>query len=560
MHSDLLTKFKFPDEKRIPARDSWSLVSIAFKDSYKYRGKELRDRIISGSLGRPDPERSIIAQKLHELLFDEVISGSSPRTITTEIGNVRRFIEWATRSGLRVSMDTIEDCFLQWAKSLMSDYRTGKQKYISATSSATSTARTLSRLLGLTHGLLKKSGITKRGHGQAFSRGKASKDDLRKSFSFGSLLYDICRSLSLEIVLGPPPIKITLQSGFSWFEPLSNSQNRPLKHKRKPHTQRAMDKNRDNRFGRFRVGLINLRIEAELLLFISQTGMNLSDAAELPNGRFSYSSHIDGYKVWRVYKRRRQGEVAFEIFSEYRTHFESYLKWRNELFPAGPDDILFPLFSDQRQNSFDLPIFSRVRNRCKIVGVEYFGPRRLRHTRINWLLRESHNPELTAEMAQHSQEVLFKYYDAPDHQTALIEISLYYKDFSSSYPSPSPTSCAGGTPEKADNSDLTPDPDCSNPSGCLFCVHHRDQDSFDYIWSLISYRHLKSLELAKLKQTRYGAKSHPAEEVINRITAKLASLKTVSQQHVEWQSEALERVCEGYFHPKWDIFIQLIEM
>jgi hypothetical protein len=66
---------------------------------------------------------------------------------------------------------------------------------------------------------------------------------------------------------------------------------------------------------RTRFPLVNIRIEAELLVFIAQTGMNLSQAHNLRRTQYSYKSTIDGYEV-RDYKERRQGEVLFEIFSD----------------------------------------------------------------------------------------------------------------------------------------------------------------------------------------------------------------------------------------------------
>lgn len=61
---------------------------------------------------------------------------------------------------------------------------------------------------------------------------------------------------------------------------------------------------------RTRSPLINLRIDAEFNFFVAQTGMNASDAYDLPMADYRYSSWEGDYRV-SAYKDRRKGDVEF---------------------------------------------------------------------------------------------------------------------------------------------------------------------------------------------------------------------------------------------------------
>ncbi len=236
-------------------------------------------------------------------------------------------------------------------------------------------------------------------------------------------------------------------------------------------------------------------------MFIGQTGMNYAQSHRLALRNFSYSSDIDGYKV-REYKQRRKGEVLFEIFSEYRSHFERYLEWRRGLFPKSENRI-FPIIrqEDTRETS---PIsFEPIQNACEQAGITWVPPRTLRGTRVNWLLRRSGDPDLTAEIAQHHKQTLLREYDKPSLQLAVNEITRFHlrNDPALAEKMPllavAPGECDGIPEPSPFRPKSAPEPDCKRPSGCLWCEHHRDLDSFDYVWSLGCFRHLKILELSR---------------------------------------------------------------
>jgi len=168
---------------------------------------------------------------------------------------------------------------------------------------------------------------------------------------------------------------------------------------------------------------------------------------------------------------------------------------------------------------------------------------------------------LTAEMAQHTQETLLRIYDQPHHHSAASEISRFHAMSDPGCEPPGPGACINPTPVYvSDPPPKSPPPDCLSPAGCLFCDHYRDIDDSDHAWSLASYRHYKSLELMWNRPTNKGKNDHPAYSTIERITEKLKNFETSSEVRALWVSEAIIRVEEGNYHPKWDGFIRLIEV
>ena len=171
------------------------------------------------------------------------------------------------------------------------------------------------------------------------SRGiHADKQNLEETFSFGQALLDICDGLSINALWGPLPVQITLRtqqtlvewSGLMppeelrWFNPQTSQQH--FNAKKAPQLRAAYS---EDRTLRTRFSLVNLRIEAEMLIFMCQTGMNLSQAHQLRYEQFSFKSIINGFEA-RSYKHRRGGSVLFEIFDDYKQVFKRYLAWRND--------------------------------------------------------------------------------------------------------------------------------------------------------------------------------------------------------------------------------------
>ncbi|WP_124515851.1 site-specific integrase [Burkholderia ubonensis] len=364
---------------------------------------------------------------------------------------------------------------------------------------------------------------------------QAEKQKLSDTFLFGHLLQDICDGLNTRTTLEAPlPIHIPLRQG----KVLTRGGDRTARSER--GTRMGMDE---------RYPLANLRVEAELLMFIAQTGMNLGTASGLKLQHFFYVGHIDGYQV-KEYKARRGGAVLFEIFKEYKPHFERYLAWRRVVFPKS--DRLFPFFNFRGGRADACVSLHRLYKACRDLDVPYVSPRSLRSTRVNWLLRMSANPDLTAEMAQHTKQTLHKQYERASLQRAMVQATRFWSKVDpdlSRTEAVAPGGCAGGAKKSVQASKDVPKPDCLKASGCFWCANHRDVDSLDYVWGLSTFRHLKVIELSKTRLPQRDGEVPPAKLVIDRLDEKLRWFEESTELRLSWVEESRARVNEGDFHP-----------
>lgn len=543
----------------------WDLRPLLYSGGAKTYVRQVADRIANGELGAPIDDRLPLVRLLHDHLASRLAEGALRPTVAASIAILRSFFAWIDTTGRRATLTSAERVYIEYSEHLLHRVRVLRNlSEASAYTYALNLAAMLDNILELKSGLLAKTRLSKPKVRKHVLGADADKQNLEGTAAFVHALLDIADALTVETIRGPVPVTIRLRSGHAFavccrLKPLDN-----LKMMLDPKERRVIQRRRaawaTDTSTRTRYPLINMRIEAELLIFIANTGMNLAQASALRIGNFRYQSNIDGYRVFRVHKGRRGGEVEFNIYSEYRALFERYLQWRNAIIPGSKDDRLFP-FVLVRGAIRRACTFSAISERFKALGLPLVLPRDLRSTRVNWLLRRTQDPQLTAEMNQHSKETLLRVYDQPHHQTALVEISRFLASADPAIAMPGPGACAGSSPTPVPNSPPSaPLPDCVSPAGCLFCTHHRDMDTDDHVWSLATYRRLKSVELAQYRPSPKSAVVHPASSVVDRVTAKLKHFEASSKVRAMWVSEALARVDEGDYHPKWDAYIQLMEL
>lgn len=544
----------------------WDLSFLLYRGGSKAFTRRVGRMIADGELGRPLSERLELAVKIHEALNAKLVGGGSSFTTESCIRAIRDMFIWVDENSYPLDLECAQNAYLSWTDSLVHRYQVVKNlSQSSAYSQASFVGNVLDTVLQRNTPLISISRIRLPLQNKGARGTNAEKQSLAETFEFGYFLQDICDALSVEVVMkGPLPIRIPLRRGGELVEwsayhrpnlieyinslpPITNDSTESQK--LRLASPGFKDWEADGTF-RTRYPLVNRRIEAELLMFIGQTGMNLAQAHQLKLRHFSYFSYIDGYLV-RDRKERRGGEVIFEIFKEYKPHFERYLDWRRQLFPES--DALFP-FTGKGGRSFNLRPQFNLRIVCKRINLKFVTPQELRNTRVNWLLRRSGDADLTASMAQHQKETLLKIYERPSQQRAMVEIIRFWSEHD---PTLSPTHPIG--PGQCDGKPVlmksAPDavlaPDCIRPSGCMWCEHHRDIDSLDYVWSLACFRHLKIIELSRWGAPQQPNDIHPAQHVIDRISEKLRWFAESTTSRAAWLEEALERVEEGNYHPEW---------
>ncbi|MYM96872.1 site-specific integrase [Duganella vulcania] len=527
--------------------------------------------ILAGELGLPLPERIEVVRRAHEAISGKLASGGSQATTKTQIRNLITFVGWVESAGLDLNLETVQTNYVHWTDMLQHRLKVAKAiKPHTAYTLSRSVGQILDHVVGRETPMIELTRV-REPKGRKTPQGRvADKQNLEATFAFGRLMQDICDGLTLDVIWGARPFRIPLRAGGELV------QNAGL-HAPKAAVERTafLESSRlakralrhaayeSNKSPEARRHILNLRILAELLMFIGQTGMNLSQAYQLELRHFSYASDLDGYKV-RDYKARRGGEVLFDIFKEYRNHFERYLDWRRKIFPA--EIRLFPLIRYRGTHESSRPSFLPIQQACKDAGVAWLPPSSLRSTRVNWLLRRSGDTDLTAEMAQHQRETLLHVYERPSQQRAIGEVTRFWRTADPALCKSSPLQAAApgacdGTPSMVLFKPVAATaPDCIHPSGCLWCEHHRDIDSLDYVWALACFRYLKSLELSRYRPPQGAQHSeHPAYHAVMRMSNKLAWFRDSNNARRAWVEEACARIDEGNYHPEWRRLIEAVE-
>lgn len=550
---------------------TWDLKPLLFFGGSRCNIRKVNAKIDQGQLGELQATRLVLVIRFHEILSAKLESGVSRYTVRGKFQQLRVFYQWGDEKGYNLDINNVAKRYIEWTEHLLN--RTRFLREISE-KSAFSLASGVGSLIEET---IDTTGLTIRSRARrpilkkSVLGTKADKQHLSETFNFGRFLIAISEALTAEKVFGRLPLVITLDDEkkleeWSGLRPDSEDLNTPSARNSSHYYKKVLERRerwQTDQTWRTRYPLINLRIEAELLIFISQTGINLSQAQSLTRGNFRYASHNEGYLVKRAYKSRAGGEVEFEIYSEYRVFFERYLRWLDTVFSADDDERLFPLKSPKYMSNRTLHSFERIRDRCNDIGIMYVGPRELRKTRTNWLIRKSGDLTLVAEMAQNTTNTLMNSYEMPHHQLATVEITNFNSKQSKELRAPGPGLCLkpkGDVVSSSAGNSL--EPNCISPAGCLFCTHQRDIESFDHIWSLKTYQRYQAELLLTYRVISSAAedKLSPAERTISQISERLKAFSELGEKHRAWVEESTERVTEGDYHPQWEMFIRILEV
>jgi len=524
--------------------------------------------IDTGKLGRPLIERVELVRLIRESLLNYLEGGGRRETVQSCLDSLKQFFQWADKAtGTKLSLATVEQSYRHWCDALLHRVRVVHDlKERTAHGYGAIVGRVLDRVLVRDKPLIKSTRLSKPKRSHRAVSPKADKQNLEETFAFGHFLLDLADGLSVDSIWGALPLLIPLRNGKTleeWSRLRRSDTLKPPNSKwpaqARQSKRRAAKKRADweaEKSYRTRYPIINLRITAEMFMLMGQPVVNLAQAHQLRMDQWRYKASSQGYEV-RTYKHRRWGPVVFEIYSEYRAVFERYLQWRKAIFPDDPDGLLFPLLGKGGkpvQRRLDRrPEFKLLRVTCKRAGVAFIGPQALRSTNVNWMLRRTADPELTADEKQHAKQTLLGVYEKPSLQRAMVQTQVFWAKHDPTMAPPGPGSCAGQNPHpETDTPPAATQPDCITPAGCLFCVHQRDIDSLDHVWSLASFRLLKSFEpRAHGRAERKEAPLHPADLAIDRITAKLRFIEASSLERAQWVKEALIRLEEGRYHPAW---------
>jgi hypothetical protein len=544
------------------------LTRLLYKGGASLRSTLAYKKIAVNGLGRPLPHRLALIKAFKEELDGRLTFGQSKNSVPHYLVIFSQFISFLDSHDHSFSISDLEASYLEYAEHL---FTLSKLKgSVVGNKTAYHKAATLSSLFGSILGIPESLRLVNRTRlrfkwvsVKAVGR-LAEKQNLEATFKQGKILVNIVEGLALEAIYGAIPLRIQVRAGLIEGDELLLSytmKKAPLPTRYSKDLRGAINAPLVGKLPKARRHMVNLRIQAELLIFIAQTSMNLQQAKEIGRGAMKYKALGDSWLV-RSYKNRRGGEVSFQIYKSYKPFLDRYRAFVDHFFPDSP--YFFPQFDIFGENESlvrsGLSNFKLVREPFTKHGIAWVSPRELRNTRVNWLLRRSGDADLTAEMAQHTKRVLRDKYERPSQQRAMVEVNRFWdkhdpikkKDLKASIIS---SRCIGEPESVTDRPEAVVKPNCINPSGCLWCMHHRDVDSEDYVWSLLTFRYLKTIE-ASMSVSRNDV---PSDIVIGRLSEKILWFKNSSPMRACWVKEAQERIDEGDYHLNWSPIIEFLE-
>ena len=555
----------------------WDLKILLFKGASNIPRKFAITSIDCNEFGKRIDERIPLVVAFHEVICSMISQGKSRALVNSSLEVLWRFFAWSDKNSHEISPDSVITVFKYWTEFHIDRYQIKKEisaiyAYRQTSKMANLIAKAL-KLPGTKPGrnLLLQTRMRKPSEKKRVLGTNADKQNLSSTFEYGHVLAKICTALDVETVRGKLPINIelagetvlTLAGNLRHPDMDINAIQRPSI-RRSAQIARAPLKHDESLFDRHkRSAILNLRVEAELLIFIAQTGMNLSQAASLEKERYRWKSNGEDIEVFRVYKGRRNGDAIFRCFKVYKQHFERYLVWLDQTGFSEHDSRLFPILCRGFIRAKGAILrFSTSKEAFRKINLTFIGPQQLRKTRINWLLRHSRNLELTSEQMAHNKEVLLRDYEMPHHQSAAAEIIRFHNATDPALSPPGPGVCIDKRhePELISNfPSEAPNPDCVSPEGCLFCTKHRDIMSAEYCWKLASHAYLKTLETALYKPSK-KQEIHPGYRVIDLIAQKLDAIASGSEIRAMWVRDAKDSIRSGRYHPYWSGYINMLEI
>lgn len=554
----------------------WDLQVLLYKGAASVKRNVVMQSINEGEFGDLIEDRIFLVVKLHEIVNSYLTRGLSQNTVKGHLQKIQFFYSWLDTNDQLSTEEYIIPSFKAWTEHLLNRIKVNKDiTQITAYKQASIIANLIAKALDLPgtrpgHSLMLTTRLKRPKKPTKVLSTKADKQNLVDTFEFGHTLTTICNHLDIKTVRGSLPIEVLLNENklltvagnlIDPYLDVSTIKNSGAK-KRAIIARQALAENTSLLETYKRSSILNLRIESELMIFIAQTGMNLSQAVALSKNNYRWQSDGEDYEVFRVYKGRRKGEAIFRCYKAYRDHLQAYLDWLDKTELSQSDERLFPMMSrGMIRAKTSRASIGTLRGFFKKHNLIFINPTQLRNTRINWLLRQTNDLNLTAEQMGHTTEVLLKDYLRPHHQRASSEIIEFHNLIDPAQLTPGPGLCVDSHQPKqvVDFPENAPKPDCISPEGCLFCEKHRDVMSSEYCWKLASHLQLKRLETNLYKPSENNH-IHPGNLVMDRITSKLKAISDGSEIRNIWVEDAQNSIRSGKYHPAWDGYIRLLEV
>lgn len=543
-----------------PYEESLDLRWLLYKGATSIHRRNVKKAIESGHLGQPQLALLPLLEAIHGKLQTDISAKTLGRSSIASFWNVlKHFVGFAETTKPPLTVFTARSLYLAFCahtKSRVDINAETKYAY------SQTLALVIAPALGMEARKLQwKSKI----RSPVRLGNQAAKEKLDSTAAFVQTMIETAQQLPVSVVRGPLPVTLRFDTGAQYsihcgleLKPVNSLKGRKLSRQRRAVDVRA--RRASNTSNRARTRLINLRLEAELLIFINQTGCNLTQALRLTGSQFRYQSEGD-YLRLSVWKNRAKHEVEPRAHKAYRLHFEAYLKWRAAIFPNDPDGLTFPFLCDDGDKAMQRTAwaFQDARKLTREIGQPFVHSQQLRKTAGNFMRRKV-SRQAAAELLSNTERTFRECYEEIHHQSASRELVSFWRDTESLVSAVGPGGCHEATPKlRNDAPEGAPKPDCEGGGGCLFCDKNRDLRSFDHVWSLASFHHLKLAEFNADRTLLSLKEGHPVALVIERVAAKLDAIFELGDEYARWVTEARLRVKEGRHHPYYSSAFTLLE-
>jgi hypothetical protein len=544
-----------------PKQNPIDLRWLLYKGAASTHGRNIKNAVESGRLGQPQMERLPLLAAIHGHWQSSVTAKDVATATVKELWlRLRAFVAFTESADRPLTIAGVLELYIAYCAHTerRSDLKPSTQYEYSL-----ALATTIAPALDLDSTKLQWRSKIRRPRQLG---NKAAKENLEGTATFVQTLLETIEQLPVGVIRGPLPVTLTYAAGGEHtihcgtpLKPVSSLKHagNAYKEKRAANIRERRAKDTSNRK---RNRLINLRLEAELLIFINQTGCNLTPALRLIGSKFRYQSEGDYLRLF-VWKNRAKHEVELRIHKAYRKHFEGFLEWRSAIFPGDQDGLTFPFVWNDGDQALQRTIWPFVftHDLMKAIGQPFVGTRQLRKTIGNFGKRRL-SRQFAAELLGNTERTFRENYEEVHHQVAVAELVNFWRDTEALVPAVGPGGCRQAVPQpRADAPDGAPKPDCESGGACLFCDQNRDLRSFDHVWNLASLHHLKLAEFNADRTPLSRKKDHPVALTIERIAAKLDALKALRGEYAEWVAEANLRAQEGRYHPFYTMAFDLLE-
>lgn len=275
-----------------PKQDSIDLRWLLYNGAASTYGRTLKKVVESGRLGRPLLERLPLLQAIHGHWQAGIATGTVGNESAKMLwGRLRNFVAFTEKAKKPLTLAGALNFYLVYCAyikrrsdlSAMTHYKYSNEL-----------ALLIAPVLGMDTRKLQwktKIRMPKR------LGNRSAKENLHGTANFVQTLLETVEQLPVDVIRGPLPVILRYAAGGEHaihlglpLQPLDSLRLEcAYKYKRAVN---ARERRASNISNKARSKLINLRLEAELLIFVNQTGSNLTQALQLTGSQFRYQSDV----------------------------------------------------------------------------------------------------------------------------------------------------------------------------------------------------------------------------------------------------------------------------